>query len=465
MQQAAGGGNAGRCRHAAGDVPTAAGTGRERSRATIIAAMPGTRFDQRRRLEAMTSEQRTAHQLDRLNRMLAQLLPCSAFYARKLASVQLPLARLDDLAAFPFTEKDELIGDASDPYAANRTFDLDRYVRLHRTSGTRGQPLAVLDTDEDWQWWIDCWQYVLDAARVEASDRVLLAFSFGPFIGFWSAYDAAAERGCLVIPSGGLGTLARLEIIRSYQPTAVFCTPTYALHMAEIAAERSIDLRDTTVRTIVVAGEPGGSIPAVRARIETAWDARVVDHSGASEVGAWGYADRDDRGLHVNEAEFVAEFLSLNTGQPASEGELSELVLTSLGRLGSPVIRYRTGDLVRPVWSHAGDNRFVLLDGGVLGRGDDMMIIRGVNIFPSSLEQILRSFPEIVEYRLTALRAGQMDALRVEIEDQLQRPERVADELQLRLGLKVDVQCVPLGSLPRFEAKGKRFVDRRKEEG
>ncbi len=163
------------------------------------------------------------------------------------------------------------------------------------------------------------------------------------------------------------------------------------------------------------------------------------------------------------ESEFIAEFLSVETGQPAREGELSELLLTSLGRRGCPVIRYRTGDLVRPQWNHDEPSRFVLLPGGVLGRTDDMMIIRGVNVFPSAVEQILRGFPEVVEYRMTARREHEMDSLTIEVEDRLEQPERIAEELQLRLGLRVDVVSVPLGSLPRYEAKSRRFVDLRDE--
>jgi len=153
--------------------------------------------------------------------------------------------------------------------------------------------------------------------------------------------------------------------------------------------------------------------------------------------------------------------MSVETGTAAAEGELSELVITTLGRIGAPVIRYRTGDLVRPTWNHPGDNHFVLLEGGVLSRADDMMIIRGVNVFPSSVEQILRGFPEVVEFRMRAVRSGEMDRMIVEVEDRLEDPARIANELRLRLGLKIQVKCVPLGSLPRFEGKGKRFIDER----
>jgi phenylacetate-CoA ligase len=259
-----------------------------------------------------------------------------------------------------------------------------------------------------------------------------------------------------------MNTLSRLELLRTSRTTAVFCTPSYALHMAEVAGRHQIDVAALGVRRLVLAGEPGGSIHDIRARIESTWRAKVLDHGGATEVGPWGYGDAQGRGLHVMESEFIAEFLSLETGMPAGEGEVAELVITSLGRVGSPVIRYRTGDLARPAWQHDGACRFVLLRGGVLGRADDMMVVRGVNIFPSSIEQILRSFPEVVEYRMIVRRVAEMDLLTVEIEDRLEEPRRVAEELRLRLGLKVAVRTVPLGTLPRFEGKGKRFVDERR---
>ena len=174
----------------------------------------------------------------------------------------------------------------------------------------------------------------------------------------------------MVIPGGGINTLGRLDLMQRTEATVLLCTPTYALHLAEVAAQHKIDLAaHCKIRKIIVAGEAGGSIPATRTRIESAWGARVIDHSGASEVGPWGFADANDRGLHVLESEFIAEFISIDTGGPAQEGELAHLVLTSLGRYGMPVIRYLTGDLVRP-----GRGGFVLLK-GVLG-ARDMLVVR-----------------------------------------------------------------------------------------
>jgi phenylacetate-CoA ligase len=419
---------------------------------------------ERQRLRQLPREELRAHQLGRLNSLLATVLPHNRFYAEKLAPSALPLRSWDELAGLPFTFKEELKASPSGgEFAANLTWPVERYVRFHQTSGTRGRPMPVLDTVEDWEWWLAAWQYVLDAAGITHDDRILFPFSFGPFIGFWSAFEACLARGCLVIPSGGMKTLARLELIRTSRATVFFCTPSYTMRMAEVAAENQIDPSALHVRRIIVSGEPGGSLPDVQKRISAVWKARVIDHAGASEVGPWGFADREGRGLFINEAEFLPEFLSLATGGPAEEGELSELVLTSLGRAGSPVIRYRTGDLVRPSWrSPDQDCQFVLLEGGVLGRADDMLVVRGVNIFPSSIDQIVRAFPEVIEYRATVVRHGEMDALQVEIEDRLSDPDRVARDLHLRLGLKVDVRCVPAGTLPRYEGKGKRFIDGRK---
>jgi phenylacetate-CoA ligase len=403
-----------------------------------------------------------AHQLAQLQTLLATILPHNRFYAEKFARVEcLPLKHLGQLAELPFTFKEELSSGPGTEFAANLTYPLERYIRYHQTSGTRGRPLPVLDTADDWRWWIRCWHHVLDAAQVQPGDRALLAFSFGPFIGFWSAHDCLVERGCMVIPTGGMNSLARVELLKRTRANVLLCTPSYALRLAEVAQENRIEPAALGVRRIIVAGEPGGSVPALRERIAATWQAELIDHAGATEVGPWGVGDPAGRGLFVLETEFVAEFLSLATGKPAGDGELAELVLTSLGRFGSPVIRYRTGDVVCPRFAPEGPTTWTLLEGGVLGRADDMLIIRGVNVFPSSIDQIIRSFPEVVEYRVRAVRQGSLDHLIVEIEDRLAQPQRVARELHLRLGLKVEVQAVPLGSLPRFEGKGKRVIDQR----
>lgn len=421
-----------------------------------------TDFEQRRKILAQSRSAFLRDQEQQLVSFVDLVRRENSFFQSKLESTG-SVSNQDQFASIPLLNKAELVGD--DGYAANLTFDRNQYSRFHRTSGTTGRPMAVLDTKEDWHWWMESWQYVLDSANVKESDRVLMAFSFGPFVGFWSAFDAAVERGALVMPTGAMSTEARLDLVMSSRATVVFCTPSYALHMAQVADQKSIDLTTSAVDTIIVAGEPGGSVAEIRQRIESKWNASVVDHAGATEVGPWGFADDNGSGLFVNESQFYPEFLDVETNEllesnsSATENVVCQLVLSTIGRLGCPVLRYVTGDLVRPTWKT--DSAFVFLDGGVLGRCDDMMIIRGVNVFPTAVEKILRGFDDVDEFQLIAWRDGQMDQLKVRVEDRLDDPHRIANEIQLRLGLRVDVEIVDPGSLPRFEMKGKRFLDQR----
>jgi phenylacetate-CoA ligase len=411
-------------------------------------------------------EQLDAIKLERLRGLVQAILPQNRFYAAKLARVSHELPSLTALEQWPFTFKEELVEAAASGGPGNLTWSSDRYVRFHQTSGTHGRPLPVFDTADDWAWWMACWQTILDRGGVQPGDRVLVASSFGPYAGFWSCFDAVLTRQAMAIPTGGMTTLARLELARVLGATVLVATPSYALHLAEVAADHKLDLEHLPIRLVIVAGEPGGSVPAVRSRIREAWGAELLDHAGATEVGPWGVGNLAGNGLDVIEPWFHPEFLSVETGRAAGPGELSELVLTTLGRSGAPVIRYRTGDLVRPRWPTpdeiaAGACPWVRLEGGILGRTDDMLVVRGVNIFPGAIDDIVRSFPEIVEYRLTVATHESLDVLKLEIEDRLADSDRVARELQLRLGLRVDVIAVPSGSLPRFEGKGRRIVDRR----
>ncbi len=404
--------------------------------------------------------------LNRLNGLLDEILPANRFYAERFAGRSPVLSSLDEVAELPFTTKADLVEGFGPNGMANQTWPSDRYVRFHQTSGSHGRPLPVMDTAADWQWWMACWQKIYERASLQPGDGVFVAASFGPYIGFWSGFDAAIAAGGRAIPSGGLSTIARLELLRATNPAILLATPSYALRLAEVAAETGIDTTRSSIHCVIVAGEPGGSVPAVRQRIATAWGAEVLDHAGATEIGPWGVGTLGGPGLEVIEDWFHPEFLTIADGKPAAEGELAELVITTLGRAGCPVIRYRTGDVVRPHWPateplSAFATPWVRLEGGVLGRADDMLVVRGVNVFPSAIDNIVRGFPEVVEYRLSIRRQGSLDSLSLAIEDQLNAPERVARELHVRLGLRADVEAVPLGSLPRFEGKGRRVVDER----
>lgn len=403
-------------------------------------------------------------QLQRLNELLLEVQG-RPFYGDRKIGDRYPLESLGDLASLPLLTKEEVLGKAAGHPA--RIFDLPRtdYARLHQTSGTKGFPMTVLDTPSDWAWWLTCWDYVLDAAEVERGDVAMMAFSFGPFIGFWTANDALVRRGTTVVPGGGMTSQQRIQMICDHRCTVLCCTPTYALHLGAVAQKLGIDLTETAIRRIIVAGEPGGSTPSVRHRLETIWGGSVVDHTGASEVGAWGFGNPAGTGVHVIEEEFVAELLRFDAEHPqgieVDDGEQAELVLTNLGRFGGPVIRYRTGDIVRGYRHHDQACGFLFLDGGVLGRVDDMMVIRGVNVFPSSIESMVREIAPLAEFRIIATRVSEMDQLAIELEADEVSAARLSDLIRDRLAMRVSVEAVEAGSLPRFEAKAKRLVDQR----
>lgn len=407
-----------------------------------------------------------ASQLEQLRSLVAELFPGNAFYSQKLnaAGVTFDVASLADFSRrFPFTTKSELVENqrAHPPFGTNLTYPLDRYTRFHQTSGTTGTPLRWLDTEESWAWWARCWTVVLRAAGVGPGDRVFFPFSFGLFVGFWAGFEGARALGALAIPGGGQDTAQRLAAMESLGATAVCCTPSYALHLAEVARERGIALDRLGVRTTVHAGEPGAGIPAVRARIEAAWGARAYDHAGMTEMGAYGFECAAQAGLHVNEAEFIAEVVDPATGRPADEGEL---VLSNLGRVGSPLLRYRTGDRVRVARAACACGRtFLRLDGGILGRVDDMLVVRGVNVFPSALEGIVRRFPSVDEFVIEVYRRGQLDEVRLLLEVQGQAgavAAAVQEAVRVDLGIRVEAVPVPGQSLPRYELKARRLVRR-----
>jgi len=325
-----------------------------------------------------------------------------------------------------------------------------------------------MDTADSWRWWLGCWRTIYGAAGVTAYDRLFFPFSFGPFIGFWGAFDEAVNLGAFVLPAGGMRTATRVCYLLENEITFVCCTPTYALHMAEVARDDGVDLAGSTVRGLIVAGEPGGSIPATRARIESEWGARVFDHPGMTEVGPWGFECLESPGgVHVIDSEFIAEVIDPEGDTPVPEGEPGELVLTNLGRWGMPLIRYRTGDQIRVTRERCACGRsFTRAEGGVLGRLDDMLIIRGNNVFPSAIEGIVRESHKIVEFRIEVDERAAMADLCIDVEisdgsDGQAVASGLARAIQDRLHFRPRVTVVGPGTLPRFEMKAKRLVRRR----
>ena len=411
-------------------------------------------------------------QIELLRPLLRSLIPDNAFYTAKFEATDFPakVSHLGDFyERFPFTTKQELMANQSafPPYGNNLTFPLGRYTRCHQTSGTSSTPMRWLDTTESWDWMLQNWSVIFRASNITAADVAFFAFSFGPFIGFWLAFEAAQRAGIRCIAGGGMSSVARLRNIFDHGATVLFCTPTYALHLIEVASTNGFDLKTSPVKTILVAGEPGGSIPATRQRIMDAWSgARVVDHHGMTEVGPVTFeCPARPHVLHVIETAYIPEIIDPATGAQRAAGESGELVLTTLGRNGSPLIRYRTGDLVKASAENVCTcgRSDLALEGGILGRTDEMIVVRGVNVYPGAIEEILRQHGAVSEYQVRLPASPDLQQIAIDVEPFPGRSDSdlaaaLEGALQTALHLRIPVHMVPPGSLPRFEMKASRWI-------
>ena len=389
-------------------------------------------------------------QLKKLQAGLKDVLRTNEFWRERLHDVR----SWDDFERLPLTSKAELLADQLDhpTFGTNLTYPLDRYVRLHQTSGSSGdQPLRWLDTAESWEWWLRIWSdHVYPAAGVTSRDRVFFAFSFGPFIGFWSAFGGAQRLGAMCISGGAMTSEQRVRNMLDVGATVLLSTPTYALRLADVANEVGVNLSAASVRTTVHAGEPGASIPATRAAIEAAYSAVAYDHTGMTELGPTGFSCIARDGVHLIESEFIFEV--------AADGEL---IATNLGRWGMPLIRYRTGDRVVVATEPCPcGSPFMKVLGGIQGRVDDMFTVRGVNLYPSQVEDIVRRHPEVIEFVIERARERQMDEVSLLIETSVTdfQADRLEADLRQALGVRLDCRVVPAGTLPRSELKSRRIV-------
>ncbi|MEA2399676.1 MAG: phenylacetate-CoA ligase [Thermoleophilaceae bacterium] len=405
----------------------------------------------------------TAVAADRLRELLQLVREDNPFQRRRLE--QLHLGDAPSLTDLPPLTKPELVHDQErhPPFGTNLTYPLEQYTQLHQTSGTTGPPLRVLDTAADWAWWRERFAHTLTVAGVGPGDRVALTYSFGPHVQFWAAKEALQEVGAMAIALGGMGSTQRLQTIDEVGATAVWCTPTYALRLLEVAVEQRLEAALDSVERVLCTGEPGGSLPGVRARIEEGFGARCFDHAGLTEAGPFGYPCADGHGLHVDEDEFVCEIVDEDL-TPTPLGERGELLLTPLRRTGFPVLRYRTGDVVvnteeRCPAGHA--DRW--LPGGIVGRSDDMVVIRGMNVYPSAIEEAVRHLSGSGEFRITFYsEPSGMDEIKLEVELADGKAARELQEMMRKqLGLRVRVVPVTPGVLPRHDGKARRVVDER----
>ena len=411
-------------------------------------------------------------QLKHLNQVLSECLNSESFYTLRLREDGIN-GPVNSIAEFQeksrATTKQELIDDQNrfPPYGRKLTLPVGEYTRFSQTSGITGYPLRWPDTSEGWEWMLASWRVVLRNSGVSQADRIMFTFSFGPFIGFWLAFEAAQSLGCMCFPGGGLNSSARLAMMFDNRVNVLCCTPTYALHLAEIAAKEGLDIKSLASKKLIVAGEPGASIPATRQKIEDAWGKGcVADHHGMTEVGPVSYECPSRAGvLHIIESAYLPEVVDTETLQAVSPGIEGELVLTVLGRIGCPVLRYRTGDRVKaasdPKCACGRDD--LALEGGILGRTDDMLVVCGVNIHPSAIEDVVRSQENIVEYRVEVNRRNTLPQISIQIEigqdgGADKTCELLARKLQEMFLLRIAVTAVRQGQLPRFEMKAQRWV-------
>jgi phenylacetate-CoA ligase len=406
----------------------------------------------------------------------------SKFYHRLYTEVGIEpgdIKTFEDIRKIPKVEKSmmrAIQGKEPYPYGDMLAMPLERVTIYHQTSGTTGQPVYQADSWQDWEWWAEAWACLLYAQGYRDYDRLFLPFGYNIFVAFWGAHYGAEKLGCEVVPGGVLNTEARILKMQELRATAMAATPTYVLGMADTARRKlGIDpAKDLQIRRITVAGEAGGSVPATKKRMEEAWGAKVYDHVGATEIGAWSFECRYQSGLHINEALFLVEIEDINSGEVITEpGRRGKMVITALDRMAQPCIRFDSKDIIE--WSpdkcECG-RTFRLLKGGVIGRADDITKVKGVLLAPTSIEEVVRSIPELSdEYEVLVTKKGDLDdiTLKVELTPGQQNNIEIIranliDQLRVRTNLGYNLEFHEYGTLPRYDVKAKRFKDLRHKE-
>jgi phenylacetate-CoA ligase len=433
---------------------------------------PKTETLDRGRLEAL--------QLAKLRYQCEWAAARSPWYRRQFASSGFDVSQLrslHDLRRIPVLRREDWMAsqEAAPPYGELPVIGGEGAIRVHTTSGTTGRgPLRALDSRKDWAWIAEMWAYAIWGCGARPTDVAYIAFGYGSFIGFWGLHYAMEKVGVLNVPGGAQTTEARVRQILDFGATVVASTPTYALRLAQEASVLGLDLPGCAVSRLILSGEPAGSIPQTKALIEEQWGAKAYDTAGMTEIGTIMVFECSHQpgGTHIIEDNMIEEVLDPATLEPVPYGSRGERVVTSFGRGTIPLIRYRTGDLVCrvPASTCSCGRGFDIYEGGILGRVDDMKIVRGTNVYPRAIEGIVREFPEVDEFQTRITHEGIRDeiTLRVELKPEwpLDQWTVLSDTLHRRLasaheGLNFRIERAEAGELPRFELKAKRTVDLR----
>jgi phenylacetate-CoA ligase len=424
------------------------------------------------KFETMPYEEMAKFQLEKLKNTLSRVYERTPFYRKAFDALGIKpgdVSKLEDLSKFPFTVKTDL----RDEYPFGLcTVDMKDVVRIHASSGTTGKPITGPYTAEDKQDWADCMARTLWAQGVRPDDICQNAYGYGLFTGGLGFHQGAEAVGATVIPiSSGL-TERQITLMADFKTTVLFCTPTYALTIAERAQIMGVDVRELPLRVGSFGAEPW--TPKMRDEIERRMGITAHEAYGLTEMMGPGVAfSCEARNLHINEDHCLPEVIDPETLQTLPNGEVGELVFTALQRRAMPLIRYRTKDITRLERTQCPCGRTLVTMNKVTGRDDDMLIISGVNVFPSQVESVVMEFEEMEPHYLIRVRKkGYLDVMALEIEAKKSvyadgeealkaLAEKINERILMVIGIKVPVTIVPYNTIPRSEGKAKRVIDER----
>jgi phenylacetate-CoA ligase len=426
-------------------------------------------------LETMSRDALLSYQLHLFRKQTAYVYERSPMYRQKFdqAGVQPEeIKTIEDVQKVPFTVKEELrqSQERYPPFGDFLCIPPEEGVRVFQTTGTTGIPVRSLLSKKDWYvHYYDQFMYYMYGYGITKSDVMFVPFNYGLYLAWWGLQAAFEQAGVLIIPGGGQNSEDRIRNILQWRPTVVCGTPTYILFLGEVARKMGVDLSKTTVRIVITAGEPGAQIPSTKKQIETTWGAKNYDDIGSTEISNFGFECVAQQGTHVVESMFLAEVIDPRTGRSVGPGQEGELVLTNLCCESMPLIRWRMGDIVRFNVKKCDCGRtFLRLDGGVIGRADDMFQFGGVNIFPSAIENFVRETKAFSnEYQVIAPKMGSGRHLRIRVEpsspalskEEMDRAVKTFEaNFRFRIGVSPDVEIAEIGELPRFEGKARRVI-------
>lgn len=426
-----------------------------------------------RECEQMSRADLRQLQLERLQAMVNRCYKNVKFYRKKFDEAGIApddIQSLDDLRRLPFTVKDDLR--KAYPYEMFAV-PLREIVRIHSSSGTTGHPTVVGYTRKDIATWSELCARMMTAVGVTRDDVVQISFGYGLFTGAFGLHQGAEQIGCSVIPASVGNTRRQVQILRDYKTTAIVCTPSYAMTLAEAMSDMDIDPKATNLRVGLFGSEPWSE--KMREEIESRLFIRATDNYGLSEIIGPGVAGEcsERRGHHLNEDHLLPEIVDPETGEPLGEGEEGELALTTLTKEGMPLIRYRTRDITTLDYSACGCGRTLVRMARVRRRSDDMLIVRGVNVYPQQIEHILlEAEGTLPHYQIVVERKGTLDEMEVLVEvseemfaDEMKRlhalQRKIEAELYTALGISVKIRLVEPKTLERSEGKSTRVIDKR----